>query len=178
MSLLFNMPSRFVTVFLPRSKCLLISFHYCSHYPQCFGAQENRVSHCLHCFPSICNEVMGLDAIILIFLMLSFKLAFSFSSFTLIKKLSSSSSLSAIRVVSSIYLRLLIFLPAVFIPACVLSSLAFCMMYSAWKLNKQGDNLQPCRTLFPVWNQSVIPCKVLTCFLTHIQVSQETDKVV
>ena len=43
----------------------------------------------------------------------------------------SSSSLSAIRVVSSAYLRLLIFLPEILIPICVSSSPAFHMMYSA-----------------------------------------------
>jgi len=47
------------------------------------------------------------------------------------------------RVVSSAYLRLLIFLPAILIPACASSSPAFLMMYSAYKLNKQGDNIQP-----------------------------------
>ena len=68
----------------------------------------------------------------------------------------SSSSLSAIRVVSSAYLRLLIFLPAILIPASF--SLGFRMMYSAYKLNKQGDNIQPSSTptdspgpLFHVW---------------------------
>ena len=65
----------------------------------------------------------------------------------------SSSSLSAIRVVSSAYLRLLIFLPAILIPACVSFSPAFLMMYSAYKLNKQGDNIHPWCTPFPVWNQ-------------------------
>ena len=64
------------------------------------------------------------------------------SSFTFIKRLFSS-SLSAIRVVSSAHLRLLIFLPSILIPACASSSPAFLMMYSAYKLNKQGDNMQP-----------------------------------
>ena len=41
------------------------------------------------------------------------------------------------------YLRLLIFLPAILIPACASSSPACLMMYSAYKLNKQGDNIQP-----------------------------------
>ena len=77
------------------------------------------------------------------FRMLSFKPRFSFSSFTFIKRLFSSSSLSAIRVVSFAYLRLLIFLLAILIPAWASSSLAFHMMYSAYKLNKQGDNMQP-----------------------------------
>ena len=78
MSLLFNMPSRLVITFLPRSKHLLISWLQ---------------------------------------------------------------SLSPIRVVSSAYLRLLIFLPAIVIPACVSTSPAFLTMYSAYKLNKQGDNI-------------------------------------
>ena len=74
--------------------------------------------------------------------MLSFKPSFSLPSFTFIKRLFSSSSLSAIRVVSSVYLRLLIFLLAILIPTCASSSPAFLLMYSAYKLNKQGDNIQ------------------------------------
>ena len=105
---------------------------------------------------------MGPDAMILVFWMLSFKLAFSFFSFTFIKRLFSSSSLSAIRVVSSLYLGLLIFLPAILIPACASSSPAVHMMYSAYKLNEQGDNIQPWRTPFPILNQSVVPWPVLT----------------
>ena len=58
--------------------------------------------------------------------MLSFKPTFSFFSFTFIKRLFSSSSLSSIRVVLSAYLRLLIFLPSILIPACASSSPAFC----------------------------------------------------
>ena len=53
---------------------------------------------------------MGLDAMILVFWMLSFKPTFPLSSSTFIKRIFSSSSLSAIRVVSFAYLRLLIFL--------------------------------------------------------------------
>ena len=71
------------------------------------------------------------------------------------------SSLSAIRVVSSAYLRLLIFLPAILIPAYDSSNPAFLMMYSAYKSNKQSNNIQPCRTAFPILNQSVVQCKVL-----------------
>ena len=111
---------------------------------------------------SICHEVMGLDAMILVFWMLSFKPAFSLSSFTFIKQFFSSVPLSAIRVVSSAYLRLLIFLPAILIPVCDSSSPACLMMYSAYKLNKQGDNIQPWCTPFPIRNQSVVPCPVLT----------------
>ena len=67
--------------------------------------------------------------------MMSFKPAFSLSSFTFIKRLCSSSSLCAIRVVFSAYMRLLIFFPVNLIPECTLSSLAFCLMYSAYNLN-------------------------------------------
>ena len=70
-------------------------------------------------------------AMILVFGMVIFKPAFSLSSFTFIKRLFSYSSLSAIRIVSSAYLRLLISLPAIFITACESSSPAFWMLYSA-----------------------------------------------
>ena len=63
---------------------------------------------------------------------------------------------------SSAYLRLLTFLLAILIPAYASSSPAFLMMYSAYKLNKQGDNIQPWCTPFPIWNQSIVPCPVLT----------------
>ena len=126
-----------------------------------FGAQKNKVSHCFYYFP-ICHEVMGFDAMILVFWMLSFKPTFSLSSFTFIRRLFSSSSLSAIRVVSSAYLRLMIFLPAILIPACASSSPTFHVMYSAYKLNKQGDNIQPWRAPFLIWIQLVVPCLVLT----------------
>ena len=106
--------------------------------------------------PSICHEVIGLDAMIFVSWMLSFKPAFSLYFFTFIKRLFNSSSLSAIRVVSSAYLRLLVFLSAVFIPVYASSSLAFHMMYSAYKLNKQGDNIYPWRTPLSIWNQSVV----------------------
>ena len=84
---------------------------------------------------------MGMDAMILVIWMLSFKPVFSVFSFTFIKKLFSSSLLTAIRVVSAAYLRLLIFLLEILIPAYALSSPAFHMMYFAYKLNKQDDNI-------------------------------------
>ena len=145
MSLLFNMLSRLVITFPQRSKCLLISWlqspsSVILEPPKIKSATVSTVS------PSICHEVMGPDAMILVFWMLSFKLTFSLSSFTFIKRFFSSSSLSAIRVVSFAYLRLLLFLLAILIPACASPSPAFLMMYSAYKLNKQDDNIQPWRT--------------------------------
>ena len=75
--------------------------------------------------------------------MLSFKTTFSLFSLTAIKGFLHSSLLSAVKVVSCAYLRLLIFLPAILIPACASSSPVFLVMYSADKLNKQGDKIQP-----------------------------------
>ena len=124
-----------------------------------FGAQKNKVSHCFHCFPIYLPWSDGTGYHDLSFLNVKFKP--TLSSFTFIKRLFSS-LLSAIRVVSSAYLRLLIFLPEVLIPACASSSPGFLMMYSASKLNKQGDNIQPWCTPFPIWNQSIVPCPVLT----------------
>ena len=127
-----------------------------------FGAQKNKISHCFHCFPIYLpwSDQMGPDAMILVFWTLSFKPTFSISSFTFIKRLFSSSSLSATRVVSSAYLRL--FLLAILIPTWASSSLAFHVLYSTHKLNNQGDNIQPWRTPFPIWNEFVVPCLVLT----------------
>ena len=127
-----------------------------------FGAQKNKVWHCFHCFPFYLLRSDGTRCHDLVFWMFSFKPSFSLSSCTFIKKLFSSSSLSAIRVVSSAYLRLLIFLLAILIPASASSSPAFLIMYSAYKLNKQDDDIQPWDTPFPIWNQSVVPCPVLT----------------
>ena len=137
-----------------------------------FGAPQNKVWHCFHCFPIYLPWSDGTRCHDFVSWILSFRPAFSLSSFTFIKRLFSSPLLSAITVVSSIYLRLLIFLLAILIPACASSSLAFCMMYSAYNLNKQGDNIQPWHTPFPIWNQSVVPCPNC-CFLTCIQISQE-----
>ena len=156
-SLIFNMLSRCVIAFLPRSKCFLISW---LQSPSAVILESPKIKSLAVSIvsPSICHEVMGLDAMILVFWMLSFKPTFSLSSFTFVRRLFSYSSLSAIRVVSSVYLRLFIFLLAILIPACASSSPAFLMMYFAYKLNKHGDNIQPWHTPFPIWNQSVVPC--------------------
>ena len=145
MSLLLNMLSRLVIAFLPRSKRLLIL--WLQSLPavilELFILKKIKSVTVSTVSPYICHEVMGPNAMILVFWMLSFKLSFSLSSFTFIKKLFSSSSFSARRVVSSAYLRLLIFLLAILIPACASFSPVFLMIYSAYKLNKQGDNIQP-----------------------------------
>ena len=89
------------------------------------------------------------------FLMFSFKLALSFSSFTPIKRLFSPSLLSAIRVVSSAYVRLFVFLPPILIPVCHSSSPLFLVRCSANRLNKHGDSRQTCCTPFSILNQQL-----------------------
>jgi len=103
--------------------------------------------------------------------MLSFKPTFSLSSYTFIKRLFSSSSLSAIRVVSSAYLRLLIFFLAILIPACASSSPVFLMMYSAYMLPtldisyKWNHIMALCLVSFTWYNVfRVYPC--VTCMNT------------
>ena len=138
MSLLFNMLSRFVITFLPRNKHLLISW---VKSPSTVILEHKKIkSVTASTFPpSIYHEVLGPDSMILVFWMLNFNPTFSLSSFTLIKRLFSFSSFSAIRVVSSAYLRLLIFLPAILIPACDSSSLAFHMMYKLQEMVKDRE---------------------------------------
>ena len=152
---------RFVITFLPRSKHLLISW---LQSPSAVILEHQKIKSVTVSIvsPSVCHEVMGPYVMILVFWMLSFKPVFSLYPFAFIKRLFSSSLLSAIRVVSSAYLRLLIFLLAIFFPAYASSSLAFYVMYSAYKLNKQGNNKQSWHTPFPIWNQSIVPCPVLT----------------
>ena len=147
--------------FQEASECLLISW---LQSPSAVILEPKKIKSDTVCIfsPIYLPWNDGTECLGLCFLMLSFKPASSLSSFTFIKRIFSSPLLSAIRVVSSAYLRLLIFLPAILIPACASSSPAFRMMYSAYKLIKQGDNTQPCCTPFPIWNQFVVPCPVLT----------------
>ena len=146
MSLLLNMLSRLVITFLPRS---VFNFMAAITIYSDFGAQNTKsdtASTVPHLFPmkwwdqmlwSLFSECWALSQ-------------FFHSPFTFIKRIFSSSSLSAIRVVLSAYLRWLIFLPAILIPPCASSSPVFLMMYSACKLNKQDDNIKPWRTPFPI----------------------------
>ena len=103
LSLLFNMLCRLVITFLPRSKHLLISW---LQSPSAVTLEPPKIKSVtiFTVFPSICHEVMGPDAMTLVFWTLSFKPTFSLSSFTFIKRLFSSSSLYVIKVVSSTYL--------------------------------------------------------------------------
>ena len=156
------MLSRLVITFLPRSKCLLNSW---LQSPSAVILEPLKIKSLTVSIvsPSICHGVMGPDVMILVFWMLNFKPAFSLSSFTFIKRLFSFSLLSAIR-----WYHLHIWGYWYFsqqswlLPACASSILAFCMMYSAYKLNKQGDSIQTWCTPFPILNQSIVPGLILT----------------
>ena len=133
----FKYANRFVIAFLPRSKHLLIMWLQ-SLSAEILEPKKTKSVTISTFSSSICHEVMGPDAMILVFWMLSFKPAFSLSSFTF-KRLFSCSLLSAIRVVSSAYLRLLFFswqswFQLVFHPA---QHFAWCTLH----INKQGDSV-------------------------------------
>ena len=156
MSLLFNMPSRFVIAFLPRSKRFLILW---LQSPSALILKPQKIK-----FVTVSAHLFAMkwwDAMILVFWMLCFKPAFSLSSFTFIKRLFSSSSLSAYHKGGVICISEVIgIFPAILIPACASPNPAFLMIYSAYKLNKQDDNIQSWCTPCPVWNSSVVPCLV------------------
>ena len=156
------MLSRLIITLLPRSKCLLISWLQ-SLFAVILESKKVKSLTVSIISPSICYEMMGPEAMILVFWTLSLKPAFSLSSFTFIKRLFSSSSLSAMSVVSSEYLKLLIFLLAILILACASSSPAFHMMCSAYTaLTYSFSYLEPV-----CFSMSSSNC----CFLTCTQIS-------
>ena len=158
MSLLFSTLSRFVIVFLPRSKHLFILW---LQSPSILILEPKKMKYdSFHIFPiylpesdrTVCYDLHFFETWVLSQL------------FTLLfhphQSLFSSSWLSAIRLVSSAYLRLLVFLSAILILACSSSSPEFHMIYSAYKFHKQDDNIQPWHTPFSIFG--------LVCF-SHIQ---------
>ena len=147
MSLLFNMLSRLVITFLPRSECFLISWLQ-SPSVVILELKKNKVCHCFHCFPIYFPWSDGTRCHDLSFLNVEFSAKFFTLLFYFHQEALSSSSISAIRVVSSAYLKLLVFLPAILIPACASSSPVFLLMHSAYLLNKQGYNIRPWLTPF------------------------------
>ena len=106
-SLHYNTVSRLVITILAWSKPHLISWLQ-SPSAVILEPRKMKSDTVSTVSPSISHEVMGPDAMILVFWMLSFKPKFSLSSYTFIKRLFSSPSLSAIKVVSSAYLSLLV----------------------------------------------------------------------
>ena len=164
MSLLFNMLSRLVIAFLPRSKCLLISWLWSPSAvilepPKTKSLTVSIVS------PTICHKVLRPDAVILVFWMLSFKPAFSFSyslqeALQFLFAFCHKGRVICISEVNDVSWQSWFSRQSWF--QLVSSSPAFLMMYSAYKLIKQGENIQPYCTPFPIRKQSIVPCPVLT----------------
>ena len=154
-----NVLSKFVLTFLPRSKHLLISW---LQAPSAVVFEPKKIKSVTISIvsPSICHEVMGQAVMILVFRILSFKPAFSL--FHLHQK--------------ALYFRFAFFHKCGVICICEVIDISLgnldsslCFIQSGishdvlWvKLNKQGDNIQPSHPHFPVWNQSVVLCPVLT----------------
>ena len=126
-------------------------------------------------FPIYLPWMVGPDAMILVFWILSFKPNFSLSSFIFIKRFLSSSLLSALRMVSPVYLY---FLWLSWFQSVLQPARHFAMMYSTYKLKEQGNNIQPWCISLP--NLEPVLCSMSGsnyCFLFCIQVSQEAGKV-
>ena len=152
MSLLFNMLSRFAIAFLPREQVFFNFMAAFTVYSD-FGAQENS-QPLFPLFPHL-FAMKWWDQIPWSLFFECWALSHLFHSPLSPSSEGSLIPLCTIRVVSSAYLRLLIFLPSTFIPTCASSSLAFCVMYSAYMLNKQGDNIQPCCIPFQFWTSAL-----------------------
>ena len=168
MSLLFDLLSRLVIAFLPRNKRLLISW---LQSPSAVILEPPKIKCLIVSIvsPSVCHEVVEPDAMILVFWMLSFKPAFSLSSFTFIKRLFNSSLLSAMRVVSSAYLKFSLFLLAILLPACASSNPAFRMMFSAgWQYRALMNSFSNLETV--CCSMSSSHC----CFFTYLTFSSSS----
>ena len=143
-----------------------------------FGAPKNKICHYFHCFPIYLPWSDGTRCHDLSFLNVKLKSVFHSPLSLSSRERLFSSSLSAIRVVPSAYLRLLISLPAILIPACASSSPEFLMFYSAYKLNTGWQytalmysvpDLEP--VCFYMYSSN-------SSFLICIQISQEAGQVV
>ena len=120
------------------------------------GAYSNSCPSSQRCHPTISPSVVPFSSCLQ-----SFPASGSFQMSVLCIRWPKYWSFS-LEVISSAYLTLLMFLPPILIPAYNSSTLAFLMMCSAYRLNKQGDSRQPCHTPFSILNQSIVPCRVLT----------------
>ena len=154
------MLSRLVITLLPRSKHLLISW---PQSPSAVILKPRKIKSLTVSTVSlsICHEVMGPDAMILVFWMWALSQLFH-SPLSLSLRASLVLhflpwGLYHLHVWGYWYFSWQSWFQLVLHPAH-----QFLIMYSAYKLNKQGDNTQPWRTFFPVWNQSVVPHPLLT----------------
>ena len=160
MSLLFNMLSRLFIAYLSRSKCLLISWLQSPSAviwepPKIKSLTVSIVS------PSVFHEMMGLEAMILVF---SECWVLSQIFHSLLSLLSRGSLVFAFCLKGGVICisEVIGISPGSLDCGLCFIQPAFRMMYFAYTLNKQGDSIQPWGSPFPIWNQSVVPCPVLT----------------
>ena len=139
MSLLFNMLSRLVIAFLPKSKCLLISW---LQSPSAVILESKKIKSVTVSIisPSICHDVMGSDAMILVFWMLSCKSTCSLCFFSFIKRLLSSSSLSAIKVAGWQYTALNYSFPGLE-PICSSMSGTKCCLFICIQISQEAGKV-------------------------------------
>ena len=140
-----------------------------------FGAQENKICHCFHFSPSICHEVMGLDAMILAFWNLVFWVLNQLFHFSLSPSLRS--SLVPFHFLSLEWYHLHIWGCWYFSQQSGLQLVIHSAQHFTWctlHINKQSGNIKTWCTIFPILNQPGSNC----CFLTCIEVSQESGKIV
>ena len=177
MPLLFNTQSRFVVVFFQGASILISWLQSLSAVIlECKKTKSVTISIVS---PSICMKWWDQMRWSSFFECWVLSQLFQLFTCILINRLFTFSSLSAIREVSSTYKRLLIFLPGVLIPAWTSSSVAFLKTYSAYKLNKQGENIQPWHTPCPIFEPAYCSISSSHCyFFTCIQVSQDTGNMV
>ena len=143
-----------------------------------FEAQENKACHCFHCFSIYLPWIDGTRGYDLSFLE-CWALTQLFHSPLSLSSRSSLVPLHFLHKGGVICISEVIDISLGKLDSSLASSTpAFCMMYSAYKLNKQGDNIQPWHIPFPICNQ--VCCSKSSsncCFLTCIQVSQEAGQV-
>ena len=144
MSPFFNILSRCVTTFLSKSKCLLISWLQSPSAVILEPKQRKSVTASTFS-PFYLPWSDGTRCQDLSFLNAEFQASFFTFLFHPHQEVLLFLFTFCIRVVSSTYLRLLVFLPAILIPACESSSSAFCMKYSAYHPSVRGG---------PAWHGS------------------------
>ena len=137
----------------------------CSH----FGAQENKVSHCFHCYPIYWPWSDGTRCHELSFLNVEFQAVFSLFSFTFIKRLFSSSLLSAIRMASSAYVRLLIFPQQSWFRCTLVSHYHFSFIFSFWI----SPPLRWIETLHSINYDIIMMYDIIMYDITHIKYVQQ-----
>ena len=166
MFLLSNILSRFVIAFLPRIKCLLISWLQ-SLFRVILEPKKIKSVTASTFSPLLAMKWWDWMPWSWFFKCWVLKQLFPLSSFTSIKRLFSSSLHCATRVILPAYLRLLIFLPAILIPDCESSSPAFHMMDSAYKLISRVTIYSLDALLSHFWSSLFFHVLVLLLLVLH-----------